>query len=128
MPRYDPTGHPLLSPEARALEPAVLGAYADRAEDVLGIAGTTFEPGSKEHDRLRLAVVLQINHTLRREARGSGEVVAETKGDQSVTYAQPKDGRVDPVDPEAARIVAGVLASGIRAPRTSVSTANVFVW
>lgn len=126
MPRYDPTGHPLLSPAAKALEPAVLEAYADRAEDVLGIAGTNFTGDAAE--RLTTAVVLQINHTLQREERGGGEVVAESKGAQSVTYAAPKDGRVDPVDPEAARIVAGVLAGGVRAPRTSVSTPNVFVW
>lgn len=123
---YDPTDHPLLSPEAKALDPETFKAYVERAEDVLGIAGTSYT--GEDARRLMLAVVLQINFTLRREARGGGEVVAESKGSQSVSYAQPKDGRVDPVDPEAARIVAGVRAGGVRAPRVSTSTPNVFVW
>lgn len=124
--RYDPTGHPLLSPDAQALDPDTLTAYAERAEDVLGIADTEYT--GQEAERLTLAVVLQVNHTLRREARAGGEVVAESKGDQSVRYTNPKDGRVDPIDPEAARIVAGVLAGGVHAPRVSTSTPNRFVW
>ena len=48
MPTYDPTGHPLLSAGARALDtdPAgsndALGAYADVAELELGLAGTAY--------------------------------------------------------------------------------------
>lgn len=128
---YDPIGNPLLSPAARALDSDTLEAYAARAELLLGIADTDFAKGSPEYKSLVTAVVLQINYTLARESRGGagGEVVSESKGDQSVKYATPKDGVADPVDGEAAAIVASVLG-GIapRAPRTSVSTPNVFTW
>lgn len=129
--RYDPIGNPLLSPAAQKLDPETLEAYAGRAELLLGIADTDFPPGSSQYKSLTTAVVLQINYTLARESRGGagGEVVSESKGDQSVKYATPKDGVADPVDSEAATIVASVLG-GIapKAPRTSVSTPNVFTW
>lgn len=129
---YDPTNHPLLSPTAKTLTPEQLEAYADRAEYVLKVADADFLPGSEEAKRLTLAVVLQINHTLGRESRGGsgGEVVSESKGDQSVKYATPKDGVTDPVDAEAKAIVDDVLsgAAPAHAPRTSTSTPNVFTW
>lgn len=128
MPRYDPTDHPLLSPAAKELSPEQLAAQADRAEALLGIADVVVE-GAKAAS-LTLAVVLQVNRYLRLDARGDGDVVAESKGDQSVKFAVPKDGVIDPTDPEAAAIVASVLASegGGVLPRTSSSIRNEFTW
>lgn len=128
MPRYDPTNHPLLSPAAKALDEPTLAAQADRAESLLGIAGTDFE-GQDAKD-LTLAVVLQVNRYLRLDARGSGDggdVVAESKGDQSVKYS---DDATEAEDSEARAIVARVLAGAAPAPlpRTSTSTPNVFVY
>lgn len=128
MATYDPTDHPLLSPAAKALSPDQLEAQADRAEMLLGIADTNFT--GKEAARLTTAVALQVNYALRRDDRDGGEVVGESKGDQSVKYASPKDGIVDPVDAEAAAIVASVLDSvaPAHAPRVSSSIPNTFTY
>lgn len=132
MPTYDPTGHPELSAEAKALSSEALTAKADRAEAVLDIAGTAYAGADAE--KLRLAVALQVNRTLRLEARGGGsaDVVQEEKGDQSITYAKHKDGTPITVDPEALKLVADVKAAGdspaLPPPPVSTTTGITFGW
>lgn len=55
-------GHPLLSAEASALDPAVLGEHAMVAERVLGLSGSSYE-GDDALEASR-AVALQINYQL----------------------------------------------------------------
>jgi hypothetical protein len=133
MPTYDPTGHARLSTEAAALTPAQLAAFADEAEAVFGIAGTTFS--DQDAADLKLAVVRQVNLTVRLEAVGGGAVAQESKGDQSVTVARdPKTGRSFPIDAVAQQIVDRVLAAAAAAdgaldlPPTSTSSRLEVTW
>lgn len=135
MATYTPTDHSELSAAAAQLDATQLAAKADRAEALLGIAGTNYTGTAAE--TLKLAVALQINRTLRLEARGQSvgdpDVTAESKGDQSVTYGRDKSGAVDPLDREAVLLVKQVVASGADLPLgpplpRSHTTQNVVVW
>lgn len=133
MPTYNPVEHPRLSEEAAALDPTVLEAYADEAEALFGIAGTDFE-GQNATD-LTLAVVRQINLTVRLEQHGAGAIQTESKGDQSVTVMRyVKTGAPIQIDAIAQQIVSRVLASaaaetdGGELPLASSSAPIVFTW
>jgi|SRR5690625_2516118 len=127
-PTYDPSDCPELSEAAKKLrdtDPTAFASKAVRAEEDLGIHGTHYT--GEDAERLKMAVAIQVNRILRLEARGGGEVVAEKKGDQSITYRNNPDS-LELVDPTSARIVASVVAPGSLAPRVSTSTPNRFVW
>lgn len=133
MPSYDPTEHPRLSSEAATLAQPVLDAYADEAEALFGIAGTNFS--NQAHADLTLAVVRQVNLTVRLDQHGAGAVATESKGDQSVTLARnPKTGLAVQVDVIAQQIVDRVLAGAAAeagtsaSPIASSSTPIVFTW
>jgi hypothetical protein len=123
MPIYDPTGHPRLSEEARSLTPEQLAMYADGAEALLDYVGTSYE--GAEYERSRLAVAIQINFALRREAREASDVVAETKGDQKFEYARDRDGMLLIIDPEALAIRNSQrTAEAVEPPRRPGSTSG----
>ena len=133
MPQYDPTGHPLLSAEAKALDtdPAgsndALGAYADAAELELGLAGTAHT--GTDAQRARLAVVLWINCQLERAA--GGRVQSQSKGNESVTYAIGKEPGEDPCARARALVAdlgAGALAGAGRIAPVSRSIRNEYGW
>jgi hypothetical protein len=134
MATYDPSDHPRLSAEALALDQPVLDAYADEAEALFGIAGTEYT-GVDAQD-LTLAVVRQVNLTVRLENHGAGVLQAESKGDQSYTMARnPRTGELAMVDAIAQRIVDRVTAlpvggveDGGDPPYASTSTPIVFSW
>lgn len=133
MPTYDPTAHPRLSTEAAALPPEQLAAFAEEAEALFGIAGTTF--ANQDAEDLTLAVVRQVNLTMRLEANGGGAHWSESKGDQTVSVARDiKTGRPVLIDAIAQSIVDRVKASGAaeagtpELPPASGSTAIQFTW
>lgn len=133
MPTYDPTEHPRLSEAARALEPDQLDAYADEAEALFGIAGTAYT-GQDALD-LTLAVVRQVNLTVKLEESGGGAHWSESKGDQNVSVARDiKTGRPILVDTIAQQIVervkaaAAVAADTPELPLSSFHTAVQFTW
>lgn len=80
---YDPEGHALLSTDAAALDAETLDAWAETAERELGLKGTEFE--GEDADTATLAVVHWINCQL---SNRGGRVIAKSKGDQSVRYAE----------------------------------------
>lgn len=60
MATFDITGHALLSDDAAALDAAVLEAFNDFAEDLLGLAGAETDDADIEARALR-AVAWQVN-------------------------------------------------------------------
>lgn len=123
MALYDPTGHALLSAEAKALTPAQLTAYANAAEADLGLVAG-LDPA-----RATLAVVWWINC---RTQPSRGRVVkSESNGNQSVTYA---DGAStgDPCRDAyrlAGELLSGAVVAGARQQgRGSGSLRNEYVW
>lgn len=125
-PRYDPRGHPLLSPAACKLDPTTLGDYAVAAERVLGLrSGPLFTGGLA--DEATTASVLQINLQVRLNAGtdgSAGDVVSEAKGDQSFTYATDRDGRRIAIDSMAQAIADRLLGVPTRAESVNL----VFTW
>lgn len=90
---YDVHGHPLLSTEAAALadsDAEAFDAQVRAAERTLGLRGTQLAGHDRED--AEVAVVRQLNLQLRIAA--SGDVVSESKGSQSFTYAQKNGERV----------------------------------
>lgn len=119
MPTYDPTGHPRLSTEAASLSAEALDAYADEAEALFGIAGTSYT--GQDRADLTLAVVRQVGLSLRLEGYGGGVLEREEKGDQGYTLARGKDGMPTRIDAIAQAIVDRVTAA-------AVDTASVAAW
>lgn len=96
MPTYDPTGHPLLSDGAAALDPAVLAAHADAAEALWGL------PDSGVDDTVGMLVVIhQINHAV--EVGSTAAIQSESRGSRSVTYRDGDGVR----SPQAAALMRG---------------------
>lgn len=118
MPVYDVSDHELLSRDAEGLRKPKLDALADLAEDLLRLAGTSFE-GAKA-DQARRAVALQVNHLVEREDhRSAAFVESESRGDQSVSYRGKEDLDVHPV---AERLAEDLVKS--RQPGTTSSGAE----
>lgn len=110
MPTYDVTGHPLLSDAAQALRSSELEAQADAAEEVLGIAGTSYS--GDDETRLLVALARQVNHQVALDGAGAAYLVSESKGSQSRTYRAGGSGSVMTADPIAIRIARAVLGTG----------------
>lgn len=102
MPRYDPTEHPLLSPEAARLEPEELEAQADVAEELLGLVDSR-HTGEKA-DRATRAVALQVNHQVALGSEASA-IQSKGRGSRSVTYRQTGGGDLVSVSAAARKIV-----------------------
>lgn len=111
---YSPASDPLaagLSSAAQALDSARLESEVLVAELVLELTGTTLT--GDDATRATALVARQVNLQVR--IASSGDVVAESRGNQSYTYAQV-DGRRVAIDPVALR---GVRNLTQRRPRTS---------
>lgn len=121
---YDPTGHPLLSPAAKALESTDLDAQAVAAEALLrrgptALADTAFAAGTPEYTRAVLAVVYQVNYQL--AAGVDAEVFKSlSRGERSMTYrdsmlVSPRAQEiVDRLIPLVADTAAWPIAGGLR--------------
>lgn len=107
MATYDVSGHGLLSGEAAVLEGPVLTAHNDLAEDLLGLAGTSFS--GSDLGKATRAVVLQVNFQV--AAEGSAVTLSESRGRQSLTRRSTRSGEAFQVDAAAARLADQLLAS-----------------
>lgn len=120
---YDPVLSPLLSQEALGLAPDELEAESRIAERVLGLAGSELT-GAAAVEAADL-VALQVNLQVAR--RGAMDVVSESKGGQSLTYAQVGGRRVvvDPVAYAGALALLALIAP--LAPQSSAEPTTI-VW
>lgn len=116
---YDVTGHALLSAKAAALAPDALDAYAQQAEELLGVHSTAFT-GDALAD-VRLAIVRQLNRILTWEQHQG--VVSMAKGGQSVSFGS---GGAPAIDVIAGRIVRRLLGRDDAASSASVRTQTVW--
>ncbi len=118
---YSPHAHVLLSSQAKRLDPLSLDAQAVIAERVLGLRGRVLDAAGTAEAKgyIALQVSLQV------ELGATGDVVAESKGSQSFTYAQV-DGQRIAVHPLARRGVDDLLAQVT--PPISTSENAVIVW
>lgn len=117
---YDVHDHPLLSAAAKQLvsdDPSAFDAQAITAERVLGLRGTQLTGDDAED--ARVAIVRQLNLQLQIDAMGGANVVSESKGAQSYTYAQHNGERVaiDRIALSIARQLVGARCAPL--PRTT---------
>jgi len=118
--KYPPTSTAHgLSKAANALDPERLRNETLVAEQLLGLGGTSFTGDDAE--KARTAVARQINLQVR--VAENPDVVAESRGRQSVTYARSGGARAT-VDPTAAAIVKDLIGK----PSRSTAVANQATW
>lgn len=115
----DATEHGL-SAAAQALDASRLATEVLVAERVLGLKGTAFT--GDDATEAKRAVALQVNLQVRL-ASGSGDVVSETKGRQSVTFSMVNGVRVA-MDTVAMSIVASLSGP----PKQTTATETTFRW
>lgn len=110
---YTPSADHGLSAAGQALEALRLESEVLVAEEVLGLAGAALT--GDEASKATVAVARQVN--LQLKMAGASDVVAESKGSQSFTYARVNGQRVA-VDSLAQAIVSGILGSQ---PRSGIT-------
>jgi hypothetical protein len=119
---YDVSNHERLSEEAQQLDPDVLAFENEIAELQLGIADTGYT--GVEADRLKMAIVLQVNDNVARTGAGAAKAAflqSETRGPMSVSYRDIADARA--TNQTALDIVQKVLAGDV----SSASEASAYV-
>ena len=118
--RYVPNGPAHgLSADALALDSERLTGEITVAEQLLGLAGRSLT--GDDDIRARMAVARQVNLQVRNAI--NPDIIAESRGRQSVQYARSGGARIS-IDPTAASIVRELLSG----PRGSTAHSNQAVW
>ncbi len=108
---YDIIDHPLLTDDARDLEPLDLEAHVRVAETLLGLLKfTAFAAGTDFYARASDAVALQVNY---QAAAGidAFTMANERRGARSMTYRGRT--RMPPIHPMARKIISGIKPPSI---------------
>jgi hypothetical protein len=106
-PTYSVYGHDLLSEQAAALRAEEIDAHQVAAEELLGVAGTSFT--DDDLVKVKVAIVRQVN--LQVSAPSIFGISRERKGDHEIEYSASQPGSVAaaPIDPVAEAIVQRLL-------------------
>lgn len=99
MPRFDPTGHPMLTGDANALAPAALAAHAELAELVLGIRDAPVGEADG-----KTAVALQVSYQVELDVTAYF-ATGEQRGRRSINYRSGRDGKLPPAHSLARELV-----------------------
>ena len=103
MPLYEVAGHPLLNEAAQRLGSEALAAQTVLAEELLGLAGTSFTGADLERVKMAVALQVSLQATLPMEAL---LIKSESRGARTVTY---RDNLADILQPQAVLLVDSLL-------------------